>query len=176
MILTIIIILILIGSFLRGRRRGLLRMVLNLISYVIAIGVARFGAVSFGNKLADWFPTVDTASTSGTIVSEHSGNQFLYNGLAFIILFVVVLLICHWIVRKLNLITKVPVIHQLNGAFGGLISLVISYVTIFLLLTVFQVWPSDWWQAQLTASNLATWIIDNTPGLSNQVVYWLINR
>lgn len=177
MILTIAIIILLILSFWRGQHRGLLKMILNLVTYVIAIAVAGNFAARLGDVFSGWFPTVDTVSqTSGSALNSSNGNQFLYNGIAFIILFLLTMLLCHWLINRLNLITKVPVIHQVNAVLGGVINLVICYVVIFFALTIFQVVPSDWWQQQLTSSNLANWMINNTPLLSNQVVFWLTSH
>ncbi|BAP86034.1 colicin V synthesis protein [Paucilactobacillus hokkaidonensis JCM 18461] len=177
MILTIGIIIILIISFSIGRHRGLVRMVLGVVSYLIALFLAKTGSTVVGDKLADLFPILKTSTqNAGSTLNDGNGNQFFYNGIAFIVIFIIVLFLCRWITRRFNLITKLPVIHQLNAILGGLINFGLTYITIFFLLTIFQVWPSTWWQAQITTSGLASWIINNTPVLSQQVVYWLAGR
>lgn len=177
MILTVGIIVILIISFSFGRHRGLLRMLFGLVSYVVAILIAKASSMIVGTKLAALFPIVKTTSqTGGSALTADNGNQFLYNGIAFIIIFIIVRLICRWVIRRFNLITKLPVIHQVNALLGGVMNVLLTYVTIFFLLTIFQVWPSDWWQTQMSTSGLATWIINSTPVLSQQVVYWLTGQ
>lgn len=177
MSLTIGIIIVLIISFSIGHRRGLIRMILGLVGYLVALVVAKTGSSLVGARLAALFPILQTSTqNAGSTLNESNGNQFFYNGIAFIVIFVVVIFICHWLTRRFNLITKLPVVHQLNAVLGGLVNLGLCYITIFFLLTIFQVWPSDWWQNQITTSGLAAWIINNTPVLSQQVVYWLAGR
>lgn len=175
--LTTGIIIVLIISFSIGHRRGMVKMILGLVGYLLALMVAKTGSSIVGAKLAELFPVLPTAmQNTGSALNESNGNQFFYNGIAFIVIFLVVLFICRWLTRRFNLITKLPVIHQLNAMLGGLINFGLTYITIFFLLTIFQVWPSEWWQSQLTTSGLASWIINDTPVLSQQVVYWLAGR
>ncbi|WP_137597519.1 CvpA family protein [Paucilactobacillus kaifaensis] len=177
MILTIGIIIVLIISFSIGHHRGLVRMILGLVGYLVALVVAKTGASFLGIQLASLFPILKTSTqNAGSALNDSNGNQFFYNGVAFIIIFIVVLFICRWLTRRFSLVTKLPVIHQLNAILGGLINFVIVYMSIFFLLTIFQVWPSEWWQNQINTSGLASWIINNTPVLSQQVVYWLAGR
>lgn len=177
MILTIGIIGLLILSFFHGRQRGLLQMGLSLVSYVIAWIAAKELTQTFGAWLVSTLPAINFGSqTTNSVVNGNLGNYFFYHGVAFLFVFTVVLALCRWLARRLNLITKLPVIHQANALGGGLISVVLTYLIIFLVLTVFQGWPGDWWQDQLTASSIAQWMINNTPLLSQQLTDWFSNQ
>ena len=56
---------------------------------------------------------------------------------------------------------------------GGVLSLLVGYVIIFLVLLVLQLWPAEWWQLQLANSGLARLIIDQTPALAHLVLQTL---
>lgn len=174
MILTIIILCLLVWGFFHGKRQGLLRMLLNIVSYVIAIVVAKAVATTIGNWLAGFFPILTSQTANSSQLSN--GNAFFYNGIAFMIIFGIVIGLCHWGSRRLNLLTKLPVIHQANAVAGGIISLGLVYVTVFAILVVFQVFPNDGWQNQLSSSVVAQWMIHNTPVISQQFITWLSNR
>lgn len=174
MVVTVLIGVCLILGYHYGSRRGLLRMVLNLVSYLIAIIGAKIFAISVGSFLANIFPIISSNQQTGNNTSVGTdGNLFFYHGVAFLVIFILIMAICRIIVRKFNLITKLPVIHQANAFAGGLISLALVYVTIFLLLTVFQIIPNQWWQDQITNSVVAQWIINNTPLLTQMIGNWL---
>ncbi|MFZ2353181.1 CvpA family protein [Paucilactobacillus nenjiangensis] len=174
MILSIAVLVILVLNFSIGRKRGLIYMILRAISFVVAIIAAKAVAQFVGTHLADLFPVFDATTTnSGSALNSGNADTFFYNGIAFVIAFLIVMRIVRWLIMRLNLVSKVPVIHQVNALAGGLINLLLSYVVIFILLTVFQVFPNEWWQAQLNTSGMCQWIINDTPMLSQQVVYWL---
>ncbi|KRN81757.1 hypothetical protein IV87_GL000966 [Pediococcus ethanolidurans] len=78
----------------------------------------------------------------------------------------IVRLIAHWS----RLITWIPVIKQVNGLAGGIVSIVIAYFVIFILLIVSQFLPNDAYQAQLSDSQVAQFIIKKTPGISSDIL------
>jgi len=174
MILSIGILVLLVFNFIVGRRRGLLYMILRLVSFVVAIIAAKFMTQLVGDNLTSLFPVFDaTTNSTGSALNSSNGDSFFYNGIAFFITFLIVMKLVKWLIMRLNLLSKIPVIHQINALAGGLINLGLTYVVIFLILTVFQVLPNTWWQDQLALSGVAQWIINDTPVLSQQVVYWL---
>lgn len=101
--------------------------------------LAKTGSTVVGDKLADLFPILKTSTqNAGSTLNDGNGNQFFYNGIAFIVIFIIVLFLCRWITRRFNLITKLPVIHQLNAILGGLINFGLTYITIFFLINYFS--------------------------------------
>lgn len=175
MILTTFIILILIGCFVNGHRRGLLTMVLMLGTYIIAWLVARQGTQFVGSWLKSLLPSIgDEATFSANLLADVNSNLFFYNGIAFMIIFTIVSILCHWGIRQLNWIKKIPVIGTLDKLAGGVISFLIGYLIIFVVLIVMQLWPAGWWQMQMATSELAQLIINQTPGLAHLMIDTLI--
>ena len=167
MILTTLIILILIGCFINGRRRGLLMMVLYAGTYLVSWLVAKWGARAIGTSLSGLLPDVSrSAAYSTTVLKAVDNNVFFYNGIAFLVIFTLVSIFCHWGISKLRWIKRLRVIGTFDQLAGGLLSLVIGYVVIYVALVILQLWPAGWWQLQLANSGLAQFMINQTPGLA----------
>lgn len=175
MVLTTFIILILLGCFINGRRRGLLAMVLMLGTYIIAWLVARQGTQLVGSWLKSFLPPIgESATFSANLLNNINSNLFFYNGVAFMVIFTAVSIICHWGIRQLNWIRHLPIIGTVDQLVGGLISFLIGYVIIYVVLIVMQLWPGEWWQLQIANSGLASFIITQTPGMAQLVIHTLI--
>ena len=143
MILTTLIILILIGCFINGHRRGLLMM-----------------ALYTGTYLVSWM----------TVLKAVDNNAFFYNGIAFLVIFTLVSTLCHWGIGKLRWIKRLPIIGTFDRLAGGILFLIIGYVVIYVALVVLQLWPDGWWQMQLANSGLAQFMINQTPALAQLVI------
>ncbi|KRM26964.1 MULTISPECIES: CvpA family protein [Limosilactobacillus] len=168
MILTTLIILILIGCFINGHRKGLIMMVLYTGAYIVSWLAAKTVAPLLGTWLSHLLPNVtDEASYSSAILSAVDTSAFFSRGIAFLLVFTAVSIICHWGIRQLRWIKRVPVIGTVDRLAGGALSLVIGYIIIFLVLVVTQLWPAGWWQMQIANSGLARLIINQTPVLAH---------
>ena len=171
MILTTLIILILIGCFINGHRRGLLMMALYAGTYLVSWLVARWGARALGNALSGLLPDVSHgAEYSATVLRTVDNNAFFYNGVAFLAIFTLASFLCHRGIGKLRWIKRLPVIGAFDQLAGGILSLVIGYVVIYVALVILQLWPAGWWQIQLANSGLAQFMINQTPGLAQLVL------
>ena len=83
MILTTLIILILIGCFINGHRRGLLMMALYTGTYLVSWMIAKWGARALGGGLSSLLPDVSqSAAYSTTVLKAVDNNAFFYNGIA----------------------------------------------------------------------------------------------
>lgn len=174
MVLTTLIILILVGCFINGHRRGLIMMALYTGTYLVSWVIARTVAPLLARGLTNLLPDVATGSSySGHLLAAVNLNDFFSRGLAFLVLFTVVSMACHWGIRQLRWIKRVPIIGTADRLAGGVLSFVIGYVIIFLILIVLQLWPAEWWQLQMANSGLARWIIDQTPLLAHLVLQTL---
>lgn len=175
MILSTAILVILLGSFLNGKNRGLISILLSTITYFAAWLIAKLGAATVGAALAGIFSSSSTSSTTTTTAGlvAASGSQYLYNGIAFALIFGVVSFCGRFLMRNLRFIRKVPVVGGLNSLAGGGLNLLIGYLVIFLILFCLQFVPWSWWQNQLTTSGLAQLIIEKTPGLAAKALTWI---
>ena len=179
MIINLIILLILLGCWINGRKRGLIALVISAITYLIGWVVARLGAKSLGMILSSILPSIgnqDVPATGGAVsgVLTVSSNQFFYNGIAFIIIFYGITFFSRWLLKRVNFLKKVPVLGTLNGWAGGLLEVLLGYLIIFMVLIIFQMWPAVWWQNQLANSGLAQWIILKTPILAESALHWFM--
>lgn len=175
MVLTTFIILILIGCFTNGHRRGLFTMILMLGTYIIAWLVARQGTQLIGGWLKSMLPDIGTSATfSDNLLSNVNSSLFFYNGIAFMIIFTVVSILCHWGIRQLNWIKKIPVIGTVDKLAGGVISFLIGYMIIYVVLLIMQLFPAGWWQMQMANSELARFMINQTPGIAHLVINTLV--
>lgn len=174
MALTAVIVIILIGCWLHGRRRGLLGLAISLAGYLLAWGLAHFGARLLGPLLAGILPPLGQAGPpagAGALIAG-AGSTFFYNGLAFMGVFGLVSFLARWLLRRVNWLNRLPVVGTVNGLAGGLVDLLFGYLIIFTLLLILQLLPLAWWQNQLATSGLAQWIIHQTPGLGRLVMSW----
>lgn len=171
MVLTTVIILILVGCFINGRRRGLLMMILYAATYLVSWLVAKMAAPLVGSWLANLLPNVTNGSSySGQLLATVNLDHFFSNGVAFMLIFAIVAFLCHWLIRQLNWVRRLPIIGMLDKLAGGVLSLLIGYVILFVILVVMQLWPAEWWQMEIANSGLARFIIDQTPILAQLVL------
>lgn len=172
MVLTTLIILILVGCFINGHRRGLIMMALYSATYLLSWLVARLAAPVVGNWLASLLPNVaDNASYSGRLLAAVDLNDFFSRGIAFLIVFTIASFVCHWGVRQLRWVKKLPIIGTVDRWLGGALSFLVGYVIIYLVLVVTQLWPAEWWQMQIANSDLGRLIIEQTPILAQLVLH-----
>ena len=65
-------------------------------------------------------------------------------------------------------LTFIPVLKQVNGLLGGVLSVLVLYVGLFLVLATASMITSDIVQNQFRSSGLARGIVKNTPILTKQ--------
>lgn len=171
------ILIILVGCWINGSKKGLVAMLISTATYFIGWLVARMGAKALGLVLSNILPSIgghEASPTGGTFTNmlTVSSNQFFYNGIAFIIIFYVITFLSRWLLKRVRFLKKVPVVGTVNRWAGGCLDLLIGYLIIFMILMVFQLWPGQWWQDQLANSGLAQWIILKTPILAENAIHW----
>ena len=176
MILTVIILAILILSWIRGYRLGLVGLLLSVGVYLVAWFVASWGANGFGRVLISIFPQIGTDDAQTTLAANltTATNQLFYHGIAFLILFLMINALGRWLIRRFHWLNHIPVLGWVNQLSGGLVDVVIAYLIIFVLLVIFQVLPIEWWQSQLSASGMAQCMIHQTPLLTKWLFNWLV--
>ncbi|GEL15255.1 CvpA family protein [Pediococcus cellicola] len=160
MLLSIVIIAILLWKFISGLHKGLVIELLYTIGYFAVFIFAKI----FCKPVAEIFATTfNSEQSSASSLAVMSSVAFMF---LMIIGWLLVRLIAHWS----RLITWIPVIKQVNGLAGGIVSIVIAYFVIFIFLIVSQFLPSDTYQAQLSDSQVAQFIIKKTPGISSDIL------
>lgn len=81
-------------------------------------------------------------------------SDAVINGIAFIGCFIVLLIVLIIIGNALNVVAKLPVLHQLNGVLGGLLGFVEGIVAVWLFFAVIMAFAGqDWAQDALKQIN-----------------------
>lgn len=174
MVLSTAIFLIFLAAIVRGWHRGLLAVAASLVIYLMAMIVARTTAPVLGRMVASSSPALSNRTAfSGNLLTNADPTAFFYNGIAFVIIFTVTSVILHYLVRQLSWVRHVPVLGMINSLAGAVIALLIIYLMLYVLLLIFQLWSNGWWQYQFSQSELAQWIVNNTPQLASLLVHWL---
>ncbi|EUJ27414.1 CvpA family membrane protein [Listeria floridensis FSL S10-1187] len=100
-------------------------------------------------------------------------EEAYYNILAFIFIFVAALIVVHMLTAVTGSRTKIPVVSQVNGLIGGLLGVIATYLFLFVFLYLGAAYPSEWLKNVLEGSNVAQWILENTPILSERFYDWM---
>ena len=140
MLLSLIIILILIMAIARGWRRGLILELLYSLGYIVVFIFAKV----FTNDFAAFLTT-----TFGGWTSNQVTNLTVMHSVAFILLMSIGWIIIRLVGRLSQMVTWLPVIHQVNSLAGAVVGLVITYGISFVILSISQFIPNDFYQEQL---------------------------
>ncbi|KRL05001.1 CvpA family protein [Liquorilactobacillus oeni] len=172
MLITIIIVILLILAYFNGARRGLVLTLLDLVGLIVIF----FLAAKFSAVLGEWLYLLvklfekNQASWQAVQGNSLTGSNTFYYGIAYWLIIIVGGLVIRRIIRSLNMITKIPIIKQLNSIAGGVFSLVLVYLLIFAGLLFLQAWPSEAIRNNIEDSQLAQVILHKTPVISQQIL------
>nr|WP_252894763.1 CvpA family protein [Liquorilactobacillus satsumensis] len=130
MLISIIIVVLLVAAYFNGARRGLVLTLLDLIGLVVLfILAANYSACrEWLQRLVALFEG-NGASWQATKGVTLSGSSTFYYGLAYWLIIIIGGLLIRRLIRSLNLVTRIPVIKQLNSLAGGSFGLVLSIFT-----------------------------------------------
>ena len=96
-------------------------------------------------------------AAAGHAAAEEAAEKLsdaVINGIAFIGCFIVLLIVLIIIGNALNVVAKLPVLHQLNGVLGGLLGFVEGIVAVWLFFAVIMAFAGqDWAQDALKQIN-----------------------
>ncbi|MBP3949712.1 CvpA family protein [Bacillus suaedae] len=166
--LSFILILILIGSFFIGLRRGFILQIIHLISFVVAIFVAYTYFRELASYIRLWipYPQISDDSTVGMIISSFDAEHVYYSGIAFALLFFSTKIILHLIGSMLDFLAHLPILRSVNQFLGGVFCFVEAYLILFIILLVAALVPVELVQAEIQRSIAAQFILNHTPFLS----------
>ena len=171
--LTFVILILLAIAAYSGARRGLVLQIVYTVGYFLSFLAAEFFYQDLAPKLEMFIPYPSATQTSKMVFFDQTISLDLdkafYAAVAFIIILVIGWLLTHFIGIFFNSLTFLPLVNQLNWLGGGLLSVIVMYVGIFILLSILTLVPLDLIQNQFKSSGLARWIVENTPILSNKI-------
>lgn len=160
MVITLFILLVLVGGFFIGLRKGLVFQIVNLTGFIIALAVAYF----YFNDIAPhlrWIPY--PGSTGG------NAEGIYYQAIAFVILFTGIRILWNILGSTLDFLANLPLLSIVNRWLGGAFGFMKVYLIIFLLLNLVAFVPIISVQQAVSDSTLAQTIVQNTPILSDKV-------
>ena len=168
--LSVIIVLVLLGSFFIGLRRGFILQLIHLTGFFVAITVAYLFYKQFANYIRLWIPYPQMANDDDGVLSILAETINLenvyYNAIAFAILFFGTKIIMHIVGSMLDFVANLPILRTINGWLGGGLCFLEAYLILFILLHVGGIIPIEMIQNSIQSSLVATMMIDNTPFLS----------
>lgn len=171
MILTLILLVILIGGFFIGLRRGLVFQIVHLTGLVAAFVVAYLYFDTLAPKLRLWIPFPSGASdgTFSFFSSALSLEDAYYNAIAFAMLFFATKILMHILGSMLDFLMELPILHMANRWLGGAFGFIEVYLIVFLCLCLAALIPVDTIQHAVSNSVLAQAMVQHTPFISEQI-------
>ncbi|EOL43220.1 CvpA family protein [Enterococcus caccae] len=178
--LTLLILLLLAIGFYTGARRGLILQVLYTFGYLVSYFIAKSYYKSLASHLELFIPYPSpTADTKLVFFNQEITldlDQAFYGAVAFLLIVVAGWLVVRFLAIFAHGLVFIPVLKQANWLAGGLISLVVIYVGIFLVLSMLSMVPVDAVQNQFKNSGLASYIVKYTPIFSKQIYHLWIEQ
>ncbi len=137
----LVLVALLVFSLYYGYRNGLINVLANLASLVLAYLVARLYAVPLGTALVSVFPQPELGTiennTGSLIVSLLFQNQgTLVNRLANIVCFVVIFLVVRWAIRKLADLISDFFHHGLLGTINHFLGALLAFILMLILIII----------------------------------------
>lgn len=170
MIVTIGIILLLLVGVFNGMRQGAVKYILKFVGLIVVWLIAYMYYKPLAQHLK--FITFDVSKESA--LSFLNSEIVFYNVIAFAIIFVVSSIVVKIIINLLNSVTRLPILKQLNGLIGAVLGFVIFYAVIFMVMNFLLLFSSETIQTAYQSSQLAQWMMTETPLLSDYFYHWMI--
>lgn len=171
--LSLIILFLLAIAAYSGARRGLVLQIVYTVGYFISFIAAQAFYKDLAPKLEMYVPYPSATQTSKMVFFNQTISLDLdkafYAAIAFLIILVIGWLLTRFIGIFFNSLTYLPLVKQLNWLGGGLLSVIVMYVGIFIILSILALVPLDMVQNQFRSSGWARSIVDNTPILSKKI-------
>lgn len=140
-----------------GYRRGLMRSMLNLASWILTFAIAYEGASYFKNIVIQNVPQIQ-----GTIVTDQVAYMISY-----IILMIVCKMIFSIIVRFINKISRIPGVGFINRVAGAVLGLIKGSLIIMVLIFFISLMPNIGMQTEydqiIGGSELMQTMVDTNP-------------
>lgn len=170
MIDLILLILLVFGIFV-GLKRGFILQLLHLVGFIIAFIVAMRYYDVISPHLELWVPYPDLPEDASWAVflGETSMESAFYNAIAFFIIFFAVRILLQIIASMLDFVAELPILRSLNKLLGGVFGFIEVYLILFLLLYIGALVPVEVVQSIIEQSGIATFIIEKTPYLSEEI-------
>ncbi|HEX7066324.1 MAG TPA: CvpA family protein [Bacillales bacterium] len=169
--LTLIIVLILIGGFLLGLKRGLIFEVVHLTGFIASFVVAYLYFDEIAPRLRLWipYPAVHSDTNMTFLMDALSLEDAYYRAIAFGMLFFGTKILLHIVGSMLDFLADLPLLKTVNRWLGGAFGFIEVYLIMFLFLYFAALVPVGFIQQAVSDSGLAQAIVHDTPVFSEQI-------
>ncbi|EIT85416.1 Colicin V production protein [Fictibacillus macauensis ZFHKF-1] len=168
--LNLVIIILLVGGFLIGLRRGLIMQAVHLVGFIAAYVVAYLYFRDLAPHLKLWIPyPISDESSLSNVINNMPIEDVYYNAIAFLLLFIATKIVLHIIGSMLNFLAELPILRTINRWLGGVLGFIEVYLIVFLLLFVASLIPSGGVHDTYEKSSVGKAIVQNTPVFSDKV-------
>lgn len=158
--LSFLIIIVLLLAFGKGWRLGFTRQL------ILAIG-------SLAVFFIAWRYNADLSRVLGQVITTFKSNyttSHFTNILSFYILIFIGNAVIFALAKASKAVTWLPVIKQTNALAGALLATLLSYVAIFIVLWTFAILPFQNLNTFVAHSEVAQWITQQTPLLTERLI------
>lgn len=168
--IDIILLIVLIGGFLIGLKRGLILQLVHLTGFIVSFLVAYFYFGELAPHLKLWIPYPSLSDSSSNIVlSMLNVEDIYYRGIAFAILFFGTKLAMQILGSMLDFLADLPLLRTVNRWAGGALGFIEIYLVVFLFLFIAAIVPIDSLQTALHKSFIAQGMVKHTPFFSDKI-------
>lgn len=178
---NIVILIILVLGVFSGARRGLMVQVVHTVGLIVSMTLAMMYYKSFAKVLDTVVPYPTNTSASDlnlfNIMKTVQFDKTFYNAIAFVLILFIGWLATRLLAAMLTQLTKIPVLKQVNALGGGALGFLCHWIGLFFVLSLLSTIPIDMVQKMFTEHSVATFIVKQTPLLSQYVLdAWLVMR
>lgn len=176
----IIVIILALGVF-SGVRRGLIVQVVHTGGLMASMTLAMLYYTSLA-KILDTvipYPTSTNASDLNlyNIMKTVQFDKTFYNAIAFVLILFIGWLVTRLLAAMLTQLTNIPVLKQVNALGGGILGFLCHWIGLFFVLSLLSTMPISPVQSIFTEGSVSTFIVKQTPLLSQYVLdAWLVMK
>lgn len=176
MVITVGILVLFLMAIMNGYRNGLVKTLFRFVGRIVIWTIAVMLSHNIGQFLADHLQWSFGSNWSSPVTDKlvNKSTNFLYSGIGFSLITGIGFYLLHRLQRGLKFINKVPLVGTVNRLAGAMLSLIIMYLGVFFFLYVAGALNITWLHEQITYSNLAQTIMQQTPILSEKIYEWFL--
>jgi uncharacterized membrane protein required for colicin V production len=154
-----------------GYLRGFIKQLLSIIGLVAAFIAAMVWHDDLSPQLAKWFPIAEhvTSQELALTMEVFDIEAYLYNAAAFLMIFICVKFGLTLIGHMLHVLSKLPVINQINKWSGALLAFTEVFILVYIVIHFMFILPFDHLQQLTRDSQVAQSISKQVPALAQKL-------
>jgi len=177
----IIVLILLVLYAWSGVVQGLLKQVVGLLGFFIALVLALYGSRVLADTLEPYLPleslepTQEVLDFMGADFDVEAGALMVASIFCFIFLFIILQIGFRFLSRGLKMVNRIPILGKLNALGGGGLGLLKGLIFVFILVSVLSLVSVEVIENALTGSEVATVIQTRVSGLFNYLLNLFTN-